>query len=114
MSLPKNQRVRSGKEFREAFEDGVSVYGKHCRAQILKTAQPPSKFGVIITKKLGKNVTRNRIKRLFKEAFRVEQGGLKSPAMVVVIPRNSIDKGVKLNDIRCDLRNIFNRINPWP
>ena len=41
-------------------------------------------LGLCVSKKHGKSVMRNRIKRLLREAFRAEYGHLKSPYAIVL------------------------------
>ena len=55
----------------------------------------PSRMGLVVGKKVGHAPRRNRIKRLFKEAFRKERGQFSKPMDVVV----KVFPGFKLEDL---------------
>lgn len=84
--LAKTDRVYLENDFKYILKEGVKIYGDGCvlwhRPNPHLTAggeQKPSgekvkgRIGVIVSKKLGNAVVRNRCKRLFKEAFRLNR-----------------------------------------
>jgi len=52
-------------------------------------ASERSKLGVIVTKKVGNSVFRNKVKRWIREVFRTEREKLNPSIDLVIIPRNS-------------------------
>lgn len=79
-TFPKNERLKSRKKLQEVFTDGKSVRAGHIRIVYLleKSLQPEIKCGVGLTTRNFKHaVDRNRIKRLLREAYRMQQLMLK-------------------------------------
>ena len=75
-SFPKTSRLLKRREFLHLLNKGQTFYGKYVIIQWRKTGQSQVgqthvRLGVIITKKFGKAVVRNRFKRLVREAFRL-------------------------------------------
>ncbi len=66
------------------------------------------RLGVIISKRnISKAVTRNRIRRIVRESFRVNEKYLGNFDIVIKIRRNA---GIKLNKILgCELKNIWSK-----
>jgi len=58
-----------------------------------------SRLGIIVTKKVGNAVVRNKVKRWIREVFRIEKGVFVSPLELVIIPRSS---DLSFTDIRRD------------
>jgi ribonuclease P protein component len=50
----------------------------------------PAQVGVIVSRRLGGAVVRNRARRLLKECFRLHQHELAQPIALVLVARNSI------------------------
>ena len=52
-----------------------------------KTTDTSSRFGIVVTKKLGKATRRNRIKRLLREIIRLNKMYLSASIDIVFLPR---------------------------
>ncbi|MCX7872466.1 MAG: ribonuclease P protein component [Verrucomicrobiae bacterium] len=61
-----------------------------------------NKIGVVISKKIGSAVERNRCRRLLKEAYRLHQCDLARPVEIVLVARKGL-KDYKLTDVEKDL-----------
>lgn len=86
MKYPPAARVRSGSDFDRIFQHGrrkaLPVLALHC----LDTGNPP-RLGLAVSRKVDKRaVGRNRIKRILRDHFRLQQDVLK-PADYVVVAR---------------------------
>ncbi|MCH5715454.1 ribonuclease P protein component [Niabella hibiscisoli] len=79
--FPKSQRIKSRKKLQQVFAEGKSVRTKDLRLVYLaeKNETGDVKCGVGLTTRNFKHaVDRNRIKRLLREAYRLQQHDLKS------------------------------------
>ena len=86
-SFTKLDRIRKSREYSLLKANG-SVF--KTRLLVFNyTLSERSKLGVIVTKKVGNSVLRNKVKRWIREVFRVERKKFDPPVDLVVIPRNS-------------------------
>ena len=98
--LAKNDRIYLDKDFKDILERGVKVYGKGLvlwyrlypqgeEAGVLKPRPShKARIAIIITKRLGSAVQRNRCKRLLKEAFRINRHLIKNSADCIFCPKD--------------------------
>ena len=72
--LSAEERIKSGKDFDEIFSRGKTIFSADKKIKAIfvleKNKTPAVKIAVAVNKKKGQAVWRNRVKRLFKEAYR--------------------------------------------
>lgn len=81
------ERVRKNKEFKIIYSKGKSVVNRYLVMYYCKNSLPYNRVGFSISKKVGKSVIRNRVKRLMKEAFRLRTIDLQSGYDIVFVAR---------------------------
>lgn len=88
--FPKERRLRARREFVAAQDNGRRVHTPHFVLIVAKgpDAAAPSRLGVTVTKKVGNAVHRNRVKRLVREAFRLDPGFLPAGVDLVVVAKD--------------------------
>lgn len=87
--LPKQHRLTDKRDFQTVFHRGRSFANRNLVIYFLKKERPdePYRIGFSVSKKVGKAVTRNRVKRLLREAFRLEHEQIAPAHDYVVIAR---------------------------
>ncbi len=68
--LTREERLRLKRDFDAVFQEGKSVANEYLRIVYRKNGKALTRIGVVIKKKIGKAVYRNRLRRLIKEVFR--------------------------------------------
>jgi len=100
--LTKNDRVYLNNDFKIILEQGTKVYGDGIvlwyRPNPFVSTEGENKspscakrgrIGIIVSKKLGNAVCRNRCKRLLREVFRLNRHLLTDGADCIFSPRNA-------------------------
>ena len=86
----KELHVRKGREFNRVYRQGGRAKGRHMSIVAVKNRLAHSRIGLSVSKKYGNAVRRNRIKRMFREAYRKIRWEIEARAGavdIVVIPR---------------------------
>ena len=83
--LPKGERIYLKEDFKTILSTGKKVQIKGftlwCKPDLGEASKP--QIGIIVSKKLGSAVERNRCKRLLREAFRLNKHLLKNAAILI-------------------------------
>jgi ribonuclease P protein component len=68
--MKKKYRIKKNEEFQEVFQRGTSMANRQFVVYMLdRPEQPYFRIGLSVSKKLGKAVVRNRIKRYIRQCF---------------------------------------------
>ncbi|MFC7395122.1 ribonuclease P protein component [Scopulibacillus cellulosilyticus] len=82
------RRLRKNYDFQDVFNNGESTANRQFVVYVLKNPEREySRLGVSVSKKIGNAVTRNRIKRYIKEAFKHLEDRLLIGCDFVIIAR---------------------------
>ena len=90
MRLPREARLRSGEDIRRIIRRGRRFEAGPYVVRGLPAANPQgSRMAVVVPRRAGRAVARNRIKRCFREAFRLERAGWARDWDLVVYVRSA-------------------------
>jgi ribonuclease P protein component len=91
--FPKSERLRGSAEFRIVFQQCRKVKDTRLALYTQFVAEEPvRKFGVSVSKTLGKAHHRNLLKRRLREIYRVEKAQFQGGYQIILIPqRGSAD-----------------------
>lgn len=111
--LPKQLRIRLRRDYRRVQGRGRKLRQGALLCLFVPGADPHSRIGITVSRKVGNAVNRNRVKRWLREAIRHERGDLRGTWDVVFIahPRAAQANAA---DIRSDVRALFTRIPATP
>ncbi|KKS27346.1 MAG: Ribonuclease P protein component [Candidatus Yanofskybacteria bacterium GW2011_GWC2_41_9] len=88
--LPKTNRLKSDKDFRNVFKNGKTSENQFFRVKFLKNQKNFSRFGFIISAKLLKKATaRNVLKRRLRMICKLLLKDLKSGFDIVIWPKTN-------------------------
>ena len=78
-------RIKKQADFQRLFQKGKRAHSPSFT--VLYRHSDKMRMGISIGKKHGKSVQRNRIKRLVREAFRLNQDKMKGKYSFIIIPK---------------------------
>lgn len=128
MLNPKIQRLRAidlnfntlteNREFSEIYKRGKNVVGvylvlyykknEHSNKSAVK-ADDEVKYGITVSKKIGKAVKRNRAKRLIKESIRLNPKFFSKEYTYVFVARNRINHA-NFYDVQKNIRYLLSKV----
>ena len=83
------ERLKTTAQFQAVYDRRRSVSDAGLIVYALENGLPFTRIGLSVSRKYGGAVQRNRLRRLFREAFRLSKAELPTGLDLVLIPRNS-------------------------
>ncbi|MCL2004019.1 MAG: ribonuclease P protein component [Oscillospiraceae bacterium] len=80
--------LRQNREFRSLYARGKNTAGVYLALYARKTRRDVTRLGVSVSGKLGGAVTRNRVRRRIKEAYRLQEDLFAAGFDIVVVARS--------------------------
>jgi len=102
-------RIKKNEDFQKLFKRGKKVFSPYLTLMYFPSDK--LSMGVAVSKKHGKAVKRNRIKRLLRAAFSQNVGVLKKNYSFILIPKVSEEYTYKAF---CEsIEKCFKKVNEW-
>ncbi|MCX7843334.1 MAG: ribonuclease P protein component [Clostridia bacterium] len=102
--------LKKNHEFQRAYKKGKFFVGKFIVLYILANNSDVNRLGITVSRKYGKAVRRNRIKRLIRESYRLFEGLLKRGYDVVFVAR-STEMAPGFLEIRKEMKFLFKKLD---
>ncbi len=107
----KAERLTLKKEFERVFREGKIFKNDKVVLYIIPSDLHNSRLGLVVSKKIGNAVRRNRAKRLLREAYRLNKHLLTRHVDIVAIPRHPFSSDLKLSDVEGGFKKLLLQIN---
>ena len=91
------ERIRKNKDFLHLYKKGERYRGKYFNLIYLSSASSFSRMAVVVSKKVGNAIKRNKIKRWIRTLFRRNKNLLKIPFDIIIIAKKEILEASWLN-----------------
>lgn len=85
-------RLKKNEDFRRVYQKKRSMANKLLIIYILKNKYGYNRVGFTVSKKVGKSVIRNRVKRLLRESYRLNEEKILQGYDIIFIARNTASK----------------------
>lgn len=124
--LSAGERIKHKKDLKKIFQSGTTTLSSDKKLKAyyfvdVTTRQPGIKFAVTVSKKLGNAVWRNKLKRLFRAAYRLNKTRLIDKCLkkhkgvdLVLSPfrlNQESNRALKLVDVEAGIREIIGIIS---
>jgi len=111
--LPAKQRLRRERDFDRVFAEGKVIRTKELIVRAAPNGLGFPRLGLSVGKAVGNAVIRNRVKRVLREAFRLNKHLLPGGYDLVVVPRREW-KDYRLAAVEPAMRQVLTELAAWP
>lgn len=109
MYFNETERLRKDSDFRRVYKHGKSFANRYLVMYIMRNNLEYNRVGISVSKKVGKAIVRNKVKRRIRESFRLDvDQKIKSGYDIVFIARVAISD-MQYNEINKSMKHLVNK-----
>ena len=108
--MNKEKTIKKNYQFRWIIKKGKKVNKKTVRVFITNNKEKKNKMGIAIKKNIKSAILRNRVKRVIREVYRLEEKKLKKHYNIIICFNTDV---VDFNEIYNDIRKGFYDLNMY-
>lgn len=104
--MKSENRLKKRKHFNYIYKNGGVKFTSNMQLVFIKSKLKPFKVGFSVSKKIGKSVLRNKVKRRMREAFFALQENVSKNFNYIVVARDGIQTQ-SFEQIKQEMKNIL-------
>ena len=108
--MNKEKTIKKNYQFRWIIKKGKKVNKKTVRVFITNNKEIKNKMGIAIKKNIKSAILRNRVKRVIREVYRLEEKKLKQHYNIIICFNTD---SVNYNDIYSDIKKAFYELDMY-
>lgn len=107
--MKNTERLKKNYEFARIYRKGRFYPGKYLVLYLLNNGTEINRLGVSVSKKIGKSVKRNRVKRLIRESYRLLEPYI-PVGLDIVITARKVETEYSFAEILKEMRFLFKKV----
>ena len=107
--MKKIDTLKKNYEFKNVLDKGKFYCDNYITIYITENRKEKNIIGIAVSKKIGKAVKRNRLKRIIRESYRMQKEKLEKGYNIIFMWNKSKDDSCKSTDILLDMEKLFKR-----
>lgn len=105
-------KIKNNREFQNIYRKGRYAVSRALAVYVLPNRLQINRIGITASKKYGKSVKRNRIRRLIRESYQAIQDNLKVGYDFVIVARKTDENNIPdFHKIYRELKYLFKRLD---
>ncbi len=102
--------IKENSDFQRVMKSGKWYTSECLTVYILENNLKSNRIGVAVGKKAGKSVVRNRIKRLIRESYRLNEDAIKQSVDIIIVWRSSVASSkISFENVQTSLLKCLNK-----